>query len=143
MEHAESFMTRPEKTMTPAPASGRGSWSCVLGGLPVYPRVDVAFFPSQVSSDAVGGQLPFPPFVADGALRYCQDRGDVAGRQQPVRAAEGAGALPVRARLAAYHGSASGGWLRIVQVAARGADARAGGCTCTTGRLVMVAPCPP
>lgn len=47
-------------------------------GLAVYPRADIAFFPSQVSSDAVGGQLPFPPFVADGPFRDSEYCGDVA-----------------------------------------------------------------
>ncbi len=44
-------------------------------GVPVDPRMDFAFFPSQVLADPVGGQFPVPPFLADGALRnrqYCR-----------------------------------------------------------------------
>ena len=36
------------------------------GGVPVNPGMDFAFFPSQVLADPVGGQVPFPPFLADG-----------------------------------------------------------------------------
>jgi hypothetical protein len=40
----------------------------------VDPGVDLAFFPSQVLSDPVGGQFPVSPFLADGAFgdrQYC------------------------------------------------------------------------
>jgi hypothetical protein len=53
--------------------------SCVLRGLPVYPRVDIAFFPSEASSYSVGGKSPFPPFVADGPFRDSEYRGYVTG----------------------------------------------------------------
>jgi hypothetical protein len=49
----------------------------VSHGLPVYPRLDIALFPSKVSSYAVGGELPFPPFVADGAFGDAEYRGNV------------------------------------------------------------------
>ena len=47
-------------------------------GLAVYPRADIAFFTSQVSSDAIGGQLTFQTFVADGPFRDSEYSGDVA-----------------------------------------------------------------
>ncbi len=62
----------------------------MLRGLPVYPRVDIAFFPSEVSSYAVGGKLPFPPFVADGAFGDSQDCGYIACGQHAVGTAESA-----------------------------------------------------
>jgi len=49
-----------------------------LGGLPVYPHVNVAFFPSEVSSYVVGREPPFRPLVADGAFRDSEYRGYVA-----------------------------------------------------------------
>lgn len=49
------------------------------GGVPVDPGMDFAFFPSQVLADPVGGQLPFPPFLADGALGDGQYRRYLAG----------------------------------------------------------------
>ena len=52
--------------------------ACVLGGLPFYPRVEIAFLPSEVFSYPVGGEFPFPPFVADGAFGDSEYCGDVA-----------------------------------------------------------------
>jgi hypothetical protein len=50
----------------------------VLCDLPVYPRVHVALFPSEMLSYPVSGKSPFPPFVAHGALWDSEYRGYVA-----------------------------------------------------------------
>ena len=47
----------------------------MLCGVTVYPGVHFAFFPSQVLADPVGGQFPFPPFLADGSLGNGKYRG--------------------------------------------------------------------
>ena len=54
-------------------------FDCASGGLLVYPCVEVAFFPSKVSSYAVGGEFPFAPFVAHGAFGDAEYSGHVAG----------------------------------------------------------------
>jgi hypothetical protein len=45
---------------------------------------DFAFPPTQVLADAVGGQLPFAPAFADGALGHAENCGYLAGGQQAV-----------------------------------------------------------
>ena len=74
-----------------------------LCGVAVDPGVDFAFFPSQVLADPVGGQFPFPPFLADSTLGNGQYRGYFAGGQHPVGAAERSRArrysFPIGARL--------------------------------------------
>jgi hypothetical protein len=74
--------TSSKKTLAQLPDAR--VFRCVLCGLSVYPRVDIAFFPSKVSSYAVGGESPFPPFVADGAFGDSEYRGDIACREQAV-----------------------------------------------------------
>jgi hypothetical protein len=46
--------------------------------LAVDPVVYVAFSPSQMLSYPIGGESPFPPFVAHGALWNSQYRGNIA-----------------------------------------------------------------
>jgi hypothetical protein len=53
----------------------------------LYPRVHVAFSPSQVLSYPVGGESPFPPLVAYGPLWDSEYRGYVARREHAVGAA--------------------------------------------------------
>jgi len=65
-----------------------------LCGVAVDPGVDFAFFPSQVLADPVGGQFPFSPFLADGALGNGQYRGYFAGGEHPVGPAERSRAWP-------------------------------------------------
>src|SRR6266536_1749902 len=50
------------------PVYGREPHSRALCGLVVDPGEQLAFSPAQVLADPVGRQLPFSPFVADGAL---------------------------------------------------------------------------
>jgi hypothetical protein len=59
------------------------------GGVPVDPGIYFAFFPSQVLTDPVSGEFPFPPFLADGTFRHREYCGYLARRQHPVRTAEG------------------------------------------------------
>jgi hypothetical protein len=84
MEHGNIRGARRE--WTPGPENGRGS-IYVLRGLPVYPRVDVAFSPSEMLSYPVGGEFPFPPFLAYCALRDSEYCGYLARRKHAVRAA--------------------------------------------------------
>lgn len=74
----------------PSSSSSEGHFAC-LRGLAVDPGVHVAFLPSQVLADAVGGQFPFAPFVADGAFGNCRDQspcrrlaGFLWGSQKPL-----------------------------------------------------------
>ena len=78
MEQPGEEIRRHAEAMTLARPNWAGVIGCVSGGLPFYPRVEIAFLPSQVSSYPVGGEFPFPPFVADGAFGDSEYCGDVA-----------------------------------------------------------------
>lgn len=73
-----------------APPGVTGRGLPMSGGLAVDPGEQVAFFPAQVLADAVGGQAPGAPFVADGAFRHAQYCGYLSCGQQAVGPAEGA-----------------------------------------------------
>jgi hypothetical protein len=72
-----------DRKKQPPPVSGGGCF-CVSGHVAVYPRVDFAFPPAQVLADAVGGQIPFTPALADSAFRHAENRGYLTRRQQEI-----------------------------------------------------------